>query len=261
MLGDDGRYRDGREITVYGRPFDAARLLYKNDIPLIGLAHLRALAQEIGGFDETFDQFEEIGLYPSLGADAVPPLAVRDRRLQAPQRRVEHHRVTAVALRRRADGPPPPLREARGTAVGVDRDGARGQPRGRLLCHARREAASRADRGAPRAGRRAPRSSRLPPRRGRGPRAGSRGGPRGDRGGPGAALAAAAAREAELRSGAADLERRTSESASREQSLAVRNAHLAADVAKLQATVDQMTDSLAWRLFTPWWKLKEFLKR
>ncbi len=59
VLGDDGRYRDGREITVYGRPFDAARLLYKNDIPLIGLAHRRALAEEIGGFDETFDQFED----------------------------------------------------------------------------------------------------------------------------------------------------------------------------------------------------------
>ena len=59
VLGDDGRYRDGREITVYGRPFDAARLLYKNDIPLIGLAHRRALAEEAGGFDETFDQFED----------------------------------------------------------------------------------------------------------------------------------------------------------------------------------------------------------
>jgi glycosyltransferase involved in cell wall biosynthesis len=59
VLGDDGRYRDGREITVYGRPFDAARLLYKNDIPLIGLAHRRSLAEEAGGFDETFDQFED----------------------------------------------------------------------------------------------------------------------------------------------------------------------------------------------------------
>ena len=33
VLGDDGRYRDGRELTSTARPFDAARLLYKNDIP------------------------------------------------------------------------------------------------------------------------------------------------------------------------------------------------------------------------------------
>ena len=59
VLGEDGRYRDGRTITVYGRAFDAARLLYKNDIPLIGLAHRRALVDEVGGFDETFDQFED----------------------------------------------------------------------------------------------------------------------------------------------------------------------------------------------------------
>ncbi len=61
------------------------------------------------------------------------------------------------------------------------------------------------------------------------------------------ALAAAATREA-------DAERRTSESATREQALAVDNVHL-------RATVDAMNRSLAWRLFTPWWKLKELLKR
>ena len=64
-----------------------------------------------------------------------------------------------------------------------------------------------------------------------------------------------------LQASAAEAARRTSESASREQALAVENAHLTADVAKLQATLDAMNRSLAWRLFTPWWKFKELLKR
>jgi hypothetical protein len=29
----------------------------------------------------------------------------------------------------------------------------------------------------------------------------------------------------------------------------------------LRTTVDAMNRSLVWRLFTPWWKLKELLKR
>ncbi len=34
-----------------------------------------------------------------------------------------------------------------------------------------------------------------------------------------------------------------------------------ADVAKLEATVDQIVHSRVWRLFTPWWKLKGLLPR
>jgi hypothetical protein len=50
-------------------------------------------------------------------------------------------------------------------------------------------------------------------------------------------------------------------SATREQALAVQNAHLAADVAKATATLGEIYRSRAWRLFTPWWKLKERLGR
>jgi len=54
-LGEDGRYRDGRRLTVYGRPFDAHRLLSSNYIPLIGLVHRRTEER----YDPAFDVFED----------------------------------------------------------------------------------------------------------------------------------------------------------------------------------------------------------
>jgi len=247
-LGDDGRYTDGREITVYGRTFDAARLLYKNDIPLIALAHRRALAQEIGGFDETFDQFEDWDFLIRLSAKtrfhhlpsvtAVYRLRDDASNITAAQ---PWHSGDAQTARRRLFEKHAARRSASTEMALVDsletdlyalRDAA---------------AASRAETAASRAEAEALRhalaEARAQVEAGR------------------AALAAASAREADLRSSAADAERRTSESSTREQSLAVQNAHLKTDVAKLQATIDQITRSRVWRLFTPWWKFKEFLTR
>ena len=48
---------------------------------------------------------------------------------------------------------------------------------------------------------------------------------------------------------------------SREQALAVQNAHLRSEVETLNARLEQIYRSRAWRLFTPWWKLKGFLTR
>lgn len=234
VLGDDGRYSDGREITVYGRPFDAARLLYKNDIPLIAFAHRRALAQEIGGFDETFDQFEDWDFLIRLSA----------------RTRFHHLPVVTAVYRLRNDG-------SNITASQPWHSGDAQTARRRLFeKHAGRRSAStemalvdslesdlyalRDAAAASRAESAALRQALAEAR---------------------AALAAAHARETDLRSSAADAERRTSESATREQSLAVQNAHLKSDVAKLQATVDQITRSRVWRLFTPWWKFKDLLTR
>jgi len=75
------------------------------------------------------------------------------------------------------------------------------------------------------------------------------------------ALVAAAARETELRASRGHAARQSEESATREQALAVENVRLQAEATRLFATVDAMNRSLAWRLFTPWWKLKELLKR
>ncbi|MDL2717731.1 MAG: glycosyltransferase [Acidobacteriota bacterium] len=231
VLGNDGRYRDGRELTVYGRPFDAARLLYKNDIPLIGLAHRRALAEEIGGFDESFDQFEDWDFLIRLSAHT----------------RFHHLPFVTAVYRLRSDA-------SNITAAQPWHSGDAQTARRRLFeKHAARRSAStemalvdslESDtytlRDAAAASRAEAESLRLEVEADR------------------TALAAAAARETELLSSRA---RQTDESATREQALAVENVRLQAEAARLYATVDAMNRSLAWRLFTPWWKLKELLKR
>jgi glycosyltransferase involved in cell wall biosynthesis len=231
VLGDDGRYRDGREITVYGRPFDPARLLYKNDIPLIGFAHRRALVEEVGGFDETFDQFEDWDFLIRLSARTrfhhLPSVTavyrLRDDASNITAAR-PWHSGDAQTARRRLFEKHAALRSASTEMALVD------SLESDLYALRDAGAASRAEADVLRRG--------LAEAR--------------------AALAAAAAREADLRGQAA---RQSEESATREQALAVENVRLQAEAARLYATVDAMNRSLAWRLFTPWWKLKELLKR
>ena len=223
VLGDDGRYRDGREITVYGRPFDAARLLYKNDIPLLGLAHLRALAEEAGGFDETFDQFEDWDFLIRLAArtrfhhlpavTAVYRLRNDASNITAAQ---PWHSGDAQTARRRLFEKHAARRSALTEMALVD------SLESDLYALRDAAAASRAEAGTLR--------QSLTESRAR---------IEADQ----AALAAATARGAELLSFRADA------------------ARLAEENARLSATVDTMNRSLAWRLFTPWWKLKELLKR
>jgi glycosyltransferase involved in cell wall biosynthesis len=58
-LGEDGRYHDGKRKTVFGHDFQPGRLLSSNFIPIIGLMHHRALAEPAGLYDESFDLFED----------------------------------------------------------------------------------------------------------------------------------------------------------------------------------------------------------
>ena len=234
VLGNDGRYRDGREITVYGRPFDAGRLLYKNDIPLIALAHHRSLAGEAGGFDETFDQFEDWDFLIRLSArtrfhhlpsvTAVYRLRNDASNISAAQpwhagdAQTARRRLFEKHAARRSVSTEMALVDSLETDLYALRDAA---------------AASRAEAETLRQG--------LVDAQ--------------------AEIDAGRTHESDLRGSAAEADRRTSESATREQALAVQNAHLRADVTKLQATVDQITRSRVWRLFTPWWKFKEFLAR
>ncbi len=231
QLREDGRYRDGRELTVYGRPFDAARLLYKNDIPLIGLAHRRALVDEVGGFDESFDQFEDWDFLIRLSArtrfhhlDAVTAVyRLRDDASNVTAARPWHAADAQNARRRLFE------KHAARRSVATELalvDSLEGD------FYAMRDAEA-ARRGEVDALRKELEAHRI----------------------------ASAAREADLRAAAAAAEQRTGETASREQALAVQNAHLKADVAKLEGTVDQIVHSRVWRLFTPWWKLKGLLPR
>jgi hypothetical protein len=241
VLGEDGRYRDARQITVYGRPFEAARLLYKNDIPLIGLAHHRALAEEAGGFDETFDQFEDW--------DFLIRLSARTR---------FHHLPSVTAVYRRRN-------DASNVTAALPWESADAQTARRRLFE--KYAALRSpstemalvdslerDTYALRDAAEASRAEVEALRRDLGE---ARARVEAER----AALAAAEAREAELRASSTDVARLAEDSATREQALAVENVRLRAETARLNTTVDAMSRSLAWRLFTPWWRLKELLKR
>ncbi len=58
-LGPDGRYAAGERLVTYGRPFDARRILYKNDVPLITLMHRLDLVGKAGPFDQSLDLFED----------------------------------------------------------------------------------------------------------------------------------------------------------------------------------------------------------
>ncbi len=238
VLGDDGRYRDGKELAVYGRPFDAARLLYKNDIPLIGLAHRRALANEIGGFDETFDQFEDWDFLIRLSAKtrfrhlpavtAVYRLRDDASNITAAQ---PWHSGDAQTARRRLFEKHADRRSASTELALVDSL--------ETDLYALRDAAL-ASRAEAEALRQSLAEARAEAR---------------------AAGDAAALREADLRASRDYATRQGEESATREQALAVENVRLKAEAARLFATVDAMNRSLVWRLFTPWWKLKELLKR
>jgi glycosyltransferase involved in cell wall biosynthesis len=57
--GPDGLWRDEALLFHYGRPFDADRILFKNDVPLLALLHRRDLVERTGPFDTAFDLFED----------------------------------------------------------------------------------------------------------------------------------------------------------------------------------------------------------
>jgi hypothetical protein len=228
--GADGAWRDGTTITTYDRPLDAGRLLLKNDVPLIALGHERALAEQAGGFDPAFDLFEDWDFLIRLSRLA-PVVHVPE--------------VTAVYRVRAGSNVTettpwgsPGSRAARERlytrhAPGIPPatlvsfvDGALGDldaalGREKFLVGEYRRVEDEVRRLRPERDELQHRAARL---------------------------------EAELAAAREDAARFREESATREQSLAVRNAHL-------EATIDQMTRSLAWRLFTPWWKLRELLRR
>lgn len=57
--GPDGIWRDEALLFHYGRPFDAKRILFKNDVPLLALLHRRDLVEKTGPFDTAFDLYED----------------------------------------------------------------------------------------------------------------------------------------------------------------------------------------------------------
>lgn len=223
-LGADGGYHDGNLRTTYGHAYEGGKLLSSNYIPIIALMHERALVNEVGGFDETFDLFEDWDFLIRLSAahrfHHIPKVTavyrVRDdgsnatsstpwlgeKSQQARRQLFDKHwsRRTVVSEMALVDGW---ARESwtLGQSLAA-KDGELRDLRSELaVAHGRLKKA-----------------------------------------------------ESEILDFRADAARQTQASGEREAALAVENTHL-------RSVVTQMTSSVAWRLFTPWWKLKGLLKK
>jgi len=226
-MGADGAWRDAGTITTYDRPLDAARLLLKNETPLIGVGHERALADAAGDFDPAFDLFEDWDFLIRL-ARLAPVVHVAE--VTAVYRVRAGSNVTelvpwgspaAQEARRRLYAKHAARVTPDGMIAFVDRaigdlDAAQGREKFLVGEYARVEAEVKDVRRVFEA-------------------------------------ALAAAHE--------DARRFREESATREQSLAVQNSHLRAELAKRDATLEEIYRSRVWRFFTPWWRLKERLRK
>jgi len=237
-LGDDGRYHEVGRRGAFGVDFDPTRLLYSNYVPLICLRHEKALAGEAGGFDESFDLFEDgdflIRLSTLVRFRRIPKATalyrVRDDGSNATQSRPWHStssQAAREALYKKHWSRRSPktdvafldvLENERGMfeweredlrkALGDERERAAGSEK--AFVEARQE------------------TERLRVR--------------------------AANLDAELRATRGDAARQMVAAGDRERALAKERDELA-------LKLDAMNRSLVWRLFTPYWKLKALLRR
>jgi hypothetical protein len=223
-LSDDGVYRETRRFPPESRELDATGLLYRNHVPLICLMAEKAALLEAGPYDESLDLYEDWEHLVRLAALT----------------RIHHIRRVTAVYRTRDDGTnattaSPWLgarsQEARARVYG--KHWAERTPETEIalvdsLDHEIRTFQAR--------------SAALE-----------------------AELAAAqSALDAERRRAGeaeADVARFRADAARQLQSAGEREAALAADRDRLAALVAAMQGSLAWRLFTPWWKLKALLNR
>ncbi len=244
----DGALEETSRRPIFGRPFAPWRILWQNTVPLLCLIHEKGAWEDAGRYDETFDLFEDWEFLVRLFHVAPPrhvPAATSLYRLRdddsnateaspwdAPRTREARRRVLE---KHRA------LRTPEVEAAFVD--AAEAELSAALSREAElREAHAVACREWDAA---AQRLSELTDE---------------IRGGE--------AEKAGLRERLDHAEERIAETEGR---LAGTQAHLArseaarleaeAEAVRLTGIVERMTHSVVWRLFTPWWKLKELLDR
>lgn len=226
-----GHYREERRQPIFGREFDADRLLFSNYIPLICLLHRREAALDAGVFDETFDLFEDWDFLVRLTArgplaHVAEPTAlyrIRDDGTNATTVSPWHSPKAEAArlqLFRKHWGRHRPEAEM-ALIDAYEKDFRELEER----THASRAAAEKAGLLAEEA------------------RA--------------AWNAAETAREALAK----ELEASRAEYSAARAEAARREAELLAEIGRRDATIDAMNRSLAWRVFAPYWKLKKLLAK
>ncbi len=226
-----GHYREERRQPIFGREFDADRLLFSNYIPLICLLHRREAALDAGLFDETFDLFEDWDFLVRL--TALGPLG---------------HVAEPTALYRiRDDGTnattASPWHSPKAEAARLQifrKHWSRHRPEAEMAVidayekdfreleaktHAARAEAERAVAAA------------------------------------GEALAAQIAAETARAGLTSDLEAARSHAESLCEEAVRREAELLAEIGRRDGTIDAMNKSIAWRVFAPYWKLKKLLDK
>jgi glycosyltransferase involved in cell wall biosynthesis len=229
--GPDGNWRDEELLFRFGSPFDADRILFRNDVPLISLLHRRDLVGRIGPFDPAFDLFEDWDFLIRLSRAAallyVPETTavyrVRDDDTNA-TRANPWQGPAAEAMRRRLFEKHAALRTPEATMAAVDgfdgavwlRDGEIRELRERVVALERAVAEA------------------------------------------GARLGESAARFTRLE--ALFKEERAAD-ARRLEEAKLREAALASERDALGEELRRVHDSLWWRLGGPWWRLRRFLSR
>ena len=255
----DGTYRETSREPIFDIPFDADRLVFSNTIPLLCLMHRRSLFLEAGRFDEAFDLYEDwdflIRLSRVTAFERIEKVTAlyrtRDDETNvtsaSPWRGEESERAREALFRKhwalhtpRAEMSLLNLHEDE-----VDAWGRREAAVREALTHFEGEFAKDQERIAGQ-DRVIAEQRQLLEERQRLLDEQRR-----------LLAVSESALEGERARGRLDRERGEKERAE----LAAALAAVRAERDRLDATVTQMTGSLAWRLFTPWWKLRAFLDR
>lgn len=238
-LGEDGRYGASRTLMVYGRSFDRARLLSSNTIPLIGLMHEREIARAAGGFDESFDLYEDwdflIRLSERTRLHRIPKVTavyrLRDDGTNAttetPWKSPKSDAARRQVLAKHWPSHTPETQAVLVDTLSKEAEDARHEA---AASSARREQELAAERSA-----RSDEVERIGRER------------------DAALVEAGRAREESLLV-RADAARQIQASGEREAALAAR-------AAELERTLQAIQGSRAFRLVAPWWRLKAFLRR
>lgn len=249
---EDGTYRETGREPVFECPFDPEQLVFSNTIPLLCLMHRRSLFLEAGRFDEAFDLYEDWDFLIRLSRltrferiEKVTTLyRTRDDSTNAtsvsPWRGETSERAREALFRKHWNLHTP---RAEMALLNLHED--------EVVAWSRREAAvsqslARSEQELEASRQSLAERDRL----------------LADQGRRLADVESALERERGDRAAERERARLEWERCEAERvDLAAASDRVREERDRLEVTVTQMTNSLAWKLFTPWWKLRAFLEK